>query len=154
LFLYCSFCKDTDFTAHGFIARASLSKLGLTLRTLLFALPFGTSESAMKSIAQAVVIAAALAAPLAAHAQNNEPLTRAQVRADLISVEQAGYWPSRAAELNYPDTIQAAERKIAAQHAATASETGYGDDVSGASQSGARGDTAVSSYSAPIRLAH
>ncbi|OUL80970.1 DUF4148 domain-containing protein, partial [Paraburkholderia hospita] len=47
----------------------------------------------MKSLIQAVVIAAALAAPLAAFAQSNQPITRAQVRAQLVQLEKAGYHP-------------------------------------------------------------
>ena len=44
----------------------------------------------MKSLIQAVVVAAALAAPVAVFAQSNAPLTRAQVRAELIRLEKAG----------------------------------------------------------------
>ncbi|WP_175425822.1 DUF4148 domain-containing protein [Trinickia violacea] len=42
-------------------------------------------------------------------------LTRAQVRADLIRVEQAGYNPHAGDDPDYPADIQAAEAKIAAQ---------------------------------------
>jgi hypothetical protein len=45
----------------------------------------------MKNLIQAVVVAAALAAPVAVFAQNTAPLTRAQVRAELIELEKAGY---------------------------------------------------------------
>lgn len=107
----------------------------------------------MKSIASAIAIAAALAAPVLAHAQTNQPLTRAQVRADLIAVEQAGYWPSKGADPHYPDDIQAAERKVAEQRSASANETGYGADTNGSAQAGMRGDMTVSSYSPPIRVA-
>ena len=47
----------------------------------------------MKSLIQAVVIAAVLAAPVASFAQSNQPVTRAQVRAELIQLEKAGYQP-------------------------------------------------------------
>jgi uncharacterized membrane protein len=47
----------------------------------------------MKSLIQAVVVAAALAAPVAVFAQSNAPLTRAQVRAELVQLEKAGYKP-------------------------------------------------------------
>lgn len=107
----------------------------------------------MKSIAQAVVIAAALAAPLASHAQVSQPLTRAEVRANLLDVEQAGYRPSPGLDVNYPNDAQAAERKLAEQRAAGAKETGFGGDAVGTSQAGVRGDEAVSSYSPPIRVA-
>ena len=49
----------------------------------------------MKSLIQAVVVAAALAAPVAVFAQSNQPVTRAQVRAELVQLEKAGYHPAR-----------------------------------------------------------
>jgi hypothetical protein len=61
------------------------------------------------------VAAGALAAPALSFAQSNGPLTRAEVRADLIRVEQAGYQPGRPNDIDYPADIQAAEAKIAAQ---------------------------------------
>jgi Domain of unknown function (DUF4148) len=48
-------------------------------------------------------------------AQPNAPLTRAEVPADLVRVEQAGYTP-RANDINYPLDNQAAEAKIAARN--------------------------------------
>jgi len=73
----------------------------------------------MKSLVQAVVIAVALAAPVAVFAQsNNQPLTRAQVRADLIQVEKAGFNPARSNPNEYPANIQAAEARVAAQNSA------------------------------------
>ena len=47
----------------------------------------------MKSLIEAVVIAALIAAPLAAFAQSNQPVTRAQVRAELVQLEKAGLQP-------------------------------------------------------------
>ncbi|MEQ5842670.1 DUF4148 domain-containing protein [Paraburkholderia acidicola] len=58
----------------------------------------------------------ALSAPALSFAQSNGPLTRAEVRADLVRVENAGYTPSRGNDLNYPADIQAAEAKIAASN--------------------------------------
>lgn len=72
----------------------------------------------MKSLVQAVVIAATLAAPVAVFAQSNQPLTRAQVREQLIQIEKAGYNPSRANPNEYPANIQAAEARLAAQNSA------------------------------------
>ncbi|MFM0291961.1 protein of unknown function [Burkholderia sp. WP9] len=86
----------------------------------------------MKSLIQAVVVAAALAAPVAVFAQSNQPLTRAQVRAELIELEQAGYNPARGEDPTYPADIQAAEAKVAARHAAT----GFGGGTSGSSDAG------------------
>ncbi|ABE35458.1 hypothetical protein DR64_5823 [Paraburkholderia xenovorans LB400] len=90
----------------------------------------------MKSLIQAVVIAAVLAAPMASFAQSNQPVTRAQVRAELIQLEKAGYQPGRD-DPYYPADIQAAEARVAAQNGtAQAAESGFGGVVSGASQAG------------------
>jgi hypothetical protein len=72
----------------------------------------------MKSLVQAVVIAATLAAPVAVFAQSNQPLTRAQVREQLVQIEKAGYNPSRSNPNEYPANVQAAEARIAAQNSA------------------------------------
>jgi hypothetical protein len=87
----------------------------------------------MKSLIQAVVVAAALAAPVAVFAQSSQPVTRAQVRAELIQLEKAGYDPSARNDATYPAEIQAAEAKVAAQNGAT---SGYGGEVKGSSESG------------------
>ncbi|MFM0392234.1 DUF4148 domain-containing protein [Paraburkholderia phytofirmans] len=86
----------------------------------------------MKSLIQAVVVAAVLAAPVAVFAQTNSPVTRAQVRAELIELEQAGYNPGRGEDPTYPADIQAAEARVAARHAAT----GFGGTASGSSEAG------------------
>jgi len=84
----------------------------------------------MKSLIEAVVIAALMSAPLVAFAQSNQPLTRAQVRADLVQVEKAAYSPSD--WMHCPDA------------------SGYGSDSNGTSQAGNWTDQAVSTYSAPV----
>ena len=90
----------------------------------------------MKSLIQAVVIAAALAAPVASFAQSNQPVTRAQVRSELIQLEQAGYQPGRA-DPYYPADIQAAQARVDAQNgAAQPAASAFGGAVSGSSQSG------------------
>lgn len=86
-----------------------------------------------------------LAAPVLSFAQSNVPLTRAEVRADLIRVEQAGYSASVGEDATYPAAIQAAEAKLAAQNVASETQTNqttqsaYGGVKSnGHSASGAR----------------
>lgn len=86
----------------------------------------------MKSLIQAVVVATALAAPVAVFAQSNAPLTRAQVRAELVQLEKAGYQPAASDNTTYPVQIQAAEAKVAAQNGAT----GVGGVASGSSDAG------------------
>ena len=109
----------------------------------------------MKSLIQAVAIAAVLATPVASFAQSNsQPVTRAQVRAELVQIEQAGYSP-RGRDPYYPQDLQAAEAKVAAQNGtAQAEKSGYGPSASGTSQSGQRAEVTVSSYSPPVYVAH
>ena len=79
-----------------------------------------------------------MAAPVVSFAQSNQqPLTRAQVRAELVQLEKAGYNPND--WMNYPENIQAAQAKIAAAQntGAQADATGYGS-AAAASQSGQR----------------
>jgi hypothetical protein len=83
----------------------------------------------MKSILSAAAVAALLAtAPLAAFAQSSsDGLTRAQVRADLVQVEQAGYRPEMN-DIHYPADIQAAEQRAhgsQTQTAAVAAPSAY-----------------------------
>ena len=69
----------------------------------------------MKPILSTLVATAALCVTTLSLAQASQaPVTRAQVKADLIQVENAGYHPGRK-ESNYPVGIQAAEAKIHAQ---------------------------------------
>ncbi|WP_415774562.1 DUF4148 domain-containing protein [Paraburkholderia sp. J94] len=64
-----------------------------------------------RSIALSLLVAAAAGYATVSSAQG---LTRADVRADLVRVEQAGYSPAGGDDANYPAEIQAAEAKVAA----------------------------------------
>jgi hypothetical protein len=91
----------------------------------------------MKSLINAVAIALIVAAPAASFAQTSQPLTRAQVRAELVQVEKAGYNPND--WMNYPANIQAAQAKVASQNAvAQADTTGYGKAPAAKTESGQR----------------
>ncbi|MGF7130055.1 hypothetical protein P3T40_001530 [Paraburkholderia sp. EB58] len=90
----------------------------------------------MKALISAVVVATVLAAPVAAFAQSNPPVTRAQVRAELAQLEKAGYSPGSDRN-DYPVHIQAAEARVSAQDAAAqANASGYGPASAGSSQNG------------------
>lgn len=90
----------------------------------------------MKAIIKACAIAAVLAAPVVSFGQaSNGPLTRAQVRAQLIQLEQAGYNPARAEDPHYPNDVQAAEARIRAQGPTAGVQTDIGGTTSRA-QSG------------------
>jgi hypothetical protein len=86
----------------------------------------------MKSLFEAAAIVALITVPLAAFAQSEQPVTRAQVRADLVQVEKAGYNPMD--WMHYPENIQAAEARVAAEKQANASA--YGSGSNGSSQAG------------------
>jgi opacity protein-like surface antigen len=86
----------------------------------------------MKSLINAIAVALVLAAPAVSFAQVNQPVTRAEVRAQLAQLEKAGYDPARANSSDYPQNIQAAEARIAEQNGSAT----YGGVVSGSSTSG------------------
>ncbi|WP_080406088.1 DUF4148 domain-containing protein [Burkholderia ubonensis] len=69
----------------------------------------------MKKLACLAIVVGTLTAPALSFAQSTTPLTRAQVRADLVRVERAGYNPATGNDPQYPSDIQAAEAKVAAQ---------------------------------------
>lgn len=90
--------------------------------------------------------AATLGAPVLSFAQSNAPLTREEVRADLVRVEQAGYNPARGNDVDYPADIQAAEAKIAATNDQPLTTQAFGGVAQNStSASGARAHTAISS---------
>ena len=98
----------------------------------------------MKSLFKALLIAVAIAAPVASFAQSAQPLTRDEVRADLVRVERAGYNPND--WMHYPENIQAAEARVGAQ----TSNSAYGRDSNGSAQTGQRTNAVVSTYSPPV----
>ena len=90
-------------------------------------------------VIQSLIVAAAVALPAFSFAQSNQPLTRAEVRAQLVELEKAGYDPA-SDQTQYPQNIQAAQARVDAAKGLTA----YGASVNGTSASGARSsDTSV-----------
>lgn len=74
-------------------------------------------------------------APAISFAQSvhNGPVTRAQVLQELIDLESVGYHPAMANEVNYPENVQAAMRRLEARRASEArlaqqdvAQSGYG----------------------------
>ncbi|WP_233852194.1 DUF4148 domain-containing protein [Paraburkholderia sp. HD33-4] len=82
---------------------------------------------------KSLIVAAVVAVPAVSFAQSNAALTRAQVRAELIQLEKAGYNPAADYD-TYPQNIQAAEARVSAQNGAAAA---YGGSANGASAAGA-----------------
>lgn len=91
----------------------------------------------MKMLACLTVAACAVVSPVMSFAQSNHgEVTRAQVRADLVRLEQTGYNP--VAQEDYPENIMAAEAKLnAGQNRQLVSQAVGGADESGTSAAGA-----------------
>ena len=66
-------------------------------------------------------------------AQSTAPITRAQVRAELIRLEEAGYHVGDGDQTTYPAQIQAAEAKIAVQDNQQAANNAVGGTINGTS---------------------
>ena len=107
----------------------------------------------MKILFQSLAVSLAFIVPVASFAQSNVPVTRAQVRAELVELENAGYRVGQGDQKDYPEAIQAAEAKVAAQHQAAAGGA-YGGGEAGSSGAGQSNDVRASSYSAPIYSHH
>lgn len=90
----------------------------------------------MKTLACLVLAMGAFASPVVSFAQSTEPVTRAQVRAELIRLEQAGYHVGDGDHTTYPAQIQAAEAKIAAQDNQQAANNAVGGTTNGTSAAG------------------
>jgi hypothetical protein len=92
----------------------------------------------MKTLIAAALAATVLAAPALSFAQESQqqPVTRAQVRAELSQLEQAGYRPGLSSPY-YPADLQAAQARVAEQNGAV-EQTSYGTSTHGSSQSGSR----------------
>ncbi|CAB3733882.1 DUF4148 domain-containing protein [Paraburkholderia rhynchosiae] len=78
-----------------------------------------------------IIVAAAVAIPAVSFARSNQPLTRAEVKAQLVQIERAGYNPGMDNCMTYPLEIQAAEARVAAQNG-----QGYGGVEEGSPESG------------------
>jgi hypothetical protein len=97
--------------------------------------PLIPGERIMKSLVLSLLAASALTLPLASFAQTaNDPVTRAQVRADLINAEQQGTVPP--SKTHYPsgqETARNATRHADQQGSDT--NNAYGPSIYGSSQS-------------------
>jgi hypothetical protein len=84
-------------------------------------------------LVQSLVVAALVAAPVVSFAQSQpqQGLTRAEVRAELVQLEKAGYNPA-SDNTQYPQNILAAQARVSAGHDAAS----YGGVASGDSASG------------------
>ncbi|VVE49619.1 hypothetical protein PCA20602_04619 [Pandoraea capi] len=105
----------------------------------------------MKVRFSALLVSCAIAAPFSAFAQsataNDAPLTRAQVQADLVRLEKAGYQPF-VGDNDYPANIQRAEAIVTKQDA----QPGNGQVTSAAIETGA--GTGISTGNQPTNPAN
>lgn len=91
----------------------------------------------MKFAIRTIILAVTVAPALALAAQSGSGLTRAEVRAEIKQVEQAGYNPARK-DIHYPQSIQQAEARIrASEPTAQADASGYGPAQAAGGDSGA-----------------
>jgi hypothetical protein len=88
----------------------------------------------VKPLVRAIALASVLIVPAVsfAQSQSNGPITREQVRAELIQLESTGWRPAAGNDPHYPEDIQAAEAKVAAMNAAS----GYGGSANGSANAG------------------
>jgi Domain of unknown function (DUF4148) len=90
-------------------------------------------EVNIMKLVQSLIVAAALAIPaVASFAQSSQPVTRTEVKAQLVQLEKAGYKPA-SDNTQYPANIQAAQARVNAENVADA---GYGGVAEGTSASG------------------
>jgi len=68
----------------------------------------------MKLVHSLIVVAAFAAPTVTSFAQASQSMTRAEVKAQLAQLEQAGYSPT-GSQMQYPDNIQAAEARVQAK---------------------------------------
>ncbi|AOK31459.1 hypothetical protein WS67_08275 [Burkholderia singularis] len=110
----------------------------------------------MKSLIATVAVAAALAVPAVSFAQQaNGAVSRAEVKAELIQLEKAGYNPA-SDRVNYPEEIQAAEARVHAQSnvAAKADTSGYGAQPAATVESGSPWKVNRIADGAPVYKGH
>ena len=92
-----------------------------------------------KTFIPVIALVSILALPTIASANSNGPMTREQVRAELVQLQQAGN-NRHHSDAHYPADVQAALQSVAAQQRVL---SGYGGVYSGSAASGA--PTVVSS---------
>jgi hypothetical protein len=98
----------------------------------------------MKRLNQALVIASLVVLPIASHAADTQPVSRAQVRAELFAAARSGQYPQ--SHTHYPDAAPDAAVSYAARNAeareaaqtAAVGNTAYGPSVNGTVDYGSR----------------
>jgi hypothetical protein len=104
-------------------------------------------DGKIMKLVQSLVTAAVFAVPAASFAQSNQPITRAQVRAELIQLEKAGYNPA-SDQTQYPKNIEAAQARVNVENGV--SGPSYGSSTNGTSNAGSRAPRAEEIGLGPI----
>jgi hypothetical protein len=76
---------------------------------------------------QSLIVAAVVIVPAVSFAQSDGPVTRGDVRAQLVQLEKAGYNPA-SDQTQYPKNIEAAQARVNAEGSVSA--TSYGASTS------------------------
>ncbi|MBC8740602.1 DUF4148 domain-containing protein [Paraburkholderia sp. UCT31] len=100
-----------------------------------------------KAFISALVLVPILALPTIASASSNGPLTREQVRAELVQLHQAGYDRNHG-DAHYPTHLQTALESVGDQQQAL---SGYGGAYSGSAAFGAPTKPGSSGTAAPAQ---
>jgi hypothetical protein len=106
----------------------------------------------MNKLIGIAAVAIAFAAPVASFAQTNQPVTRAEVRSQIVQLEKAGYNPGVVNDSKYPADVQAAQARIDAQNGTA--QSAYGGVADGSAQSGARGVVSLQPQLVPAYAHH
>jgi uncharacterized membrane protein len=123
---------NTLMFAGYLITRSLRHRLHSLKRKRVFAEIQNPEVNVMKLV-QSLIVAAALAIPaVSSFAQSSQPVSRAEVKAQLVQLEKAGYSPA-GDNTTYPANIQAAQARFSTENAADA---GYGGVAEGTSASG------------------
>lgn len=98
-----------------------------------------------KSLIQGIVVAAVVMAPIVSFAQENAPVTRAQLKSEIVRLEKSGYSPA-GSDIDYPANLQAAQARTGDEERAAVATT-YGGKVAGATEAGSRASASHGSTS-------
>jgi hypothetical protein len=90
----------------------------------------------MRTYCKELIIVGLISTCTSVFAQSPSPVSRTEVRDQLIQLEQAGYEPAQI-DPSYPSNLQAAEARVAARESMAATESAYGPVTNGSSHSGA-----------------
>lgn len=109
-------------------------------------------------VSMIAIVPAMVPAMSFAQSIHNGPVTRAQVVQELVDLESVGYSPASGNDVNYPDDVQAAMRRLEAKRANEArlaqqqAQSGYGAQPVQTSEAG--GPAAVVPSAEPAAYRH